>query len=162
MAPRSRAQLLAKLDAKQVPAEVSQAVLDRMEEVKLVDDDAFARGWVRSRRSSRGLSRRALSQELRGKGIDDEVAQAALATVGEDEERQTARDLVARRLRATAGLDRVTRTRRLAGMLARKGYSGSLAMTVVRDALTAEEARPGDDLAGEQAGADHPPEVSGD
>jgi regulatory protein len=45
---------------------------------------------------------------------------------------------VRRRLPGTRGLDRDKRIRRLAGMLARKGYSEGLALRVVRDALTAE------------------------
>ena len=40
----------------------------------LVDDEAFARSWVESRQRSRGLARRALAQELRRKGVDDETA----------------------------------------------------------------------------------------
>lgn len=140
MAPRSRAELQAKLDAKQVPVEVSRAVLDRMQEVQLVDDGAFAQGWVRSRHASRGLSRRALAHELRHKGLDDEVASAALEQVDADDERRAARELVARRLAPTRGLDPVTRTRRLVAMLARKGYPGGLAMAVVREALDREGA----------------------
>ena len=50
-----------------------------------------------------------------------------------------ARELVRRRLPATEGLDPVARTRRLAGLLARKGYSGGLAMRVVREALAASD-----------------------
>ena len=138
MAPRSRAELQATLDARQVPTDVAQSVLDRMEELSLVDDAAFAQAWVRSRHAGRGLSRRALSHELYRKGIDAEVAAAALDTVDDADERETARRLVTRRLHTTRGLDRVTRTRRLAGMLARKGYSGGVVQQVVREALDAE------------------------
>ena len=66
MAPRTRKQLAEKLAAKEVPAEVALEVLDRFEEVGLVDDKAFAQGWVHSRSSGRG--RRALAQELRTQG----------------------------------------------------------------------------------------------
>lgn len=147
MAPRSRAELQAKLDAKQVPVDVAHSVLDRMEELDLVDDRAFAQAWVRSRQAGRGLSRRALSQELYRKGIDGEVAATALETVDDADERETARRLVDRRLKSTNGLDRVTRTRRLAGMLARKGYPGGLVQQVVREALEAEGAEPADEEA---------------
>jgi hypothetical protein len=50
-------------------------------------------------------------------------------------EEDQARDLVARRLRSMAGLDAVVQTRRLAGMLARKGYGPELSMRVIREAL---------------------------
>ena len=70
--------------------------------------------------------------------MDDETARAALEQVDDDDEADTARALVARRVRATRGLDRDKRMARLVGMLARKGYPGGLAMRVVRDALDAE------------------------
>lgn len=137
-APRSRGQLEADLAAREVPDDVAARVLDRFTEVGLVDDAAFAEMWVRSRHAGRGLSRRALSQELRQKGVDDDTAEAALDDIGPDEEAAAAAGLVARRLPATRGLATEVRMRRLAGMLARKGYPSGLSMQVVRDALAAE------------------------
>jgi regulatory protein len=138
MSARSRSQLADKLAERDVPDEVARAVLDRFEQVGLVDDDAFAHGWVRSRHASRGLSRRALAHELRGKGIDDEIAEQALADVDPESERAAATELVARRLRSTRGLPTERRIARLAGLLARKGYGSALALGVVREALAAE------------------------
>ena len=138
MAPRSRAQLRAAMDRRLVPPEVTEAVLDRLEQVGLVDDKAFAESWVRYRQRERGLARRALAHELRTKGVDDEIARVALDEVDADSERQAAQELVARKLASTRRLDRDTRVRRLAGMLARKGYSSGLALSVVRQALAAE------------------------
>jgi regulatory protein len=106
-----------------------------MEQVGLVDDVAFADAWVRSRTATRGLSRRALAHELRGKGIDDDTARAALDQVDDDAELALARDLVVRRLPTVRGLPPDKQMTRLVGMLARKGYSSGLAFRVVRDAL---------------------------
>lgn len=139
-APRTRAQLADDLAARAVPEEVAERVLDRFGEVGLVDDAAFAEAWVRTRHAGRGLSRRALSHELRARGVDDETVQAAVSDIDADDERAAAQALVTRRLGATRGLAVEVRTRRLAGMLARKGYSQGLAMAVVRDALAAERA----------------------
>ncbi len=75
---RSRQELADKLAKKDVPAELATRLLDRFEEVGLIDDSAFARSWVASRQPGKGLARRALAQELRRKGIDDEVAREAL------------------------------------------------------------------------------------
>ena len=137
-APRSRAQLAADLSARDVPDDVTERVLDRFTEVGLVDDAAFAEMWVRSRHAGRGLSRSALGQELRDKGVDDETARNALADIDADAEVAAASALVAKRLSATRGLAVEVRLRRLTGMLARKGYPGGMAMRVVRDALAAE------------------------
>ncbi len=137
-AAKSRKQLGDALRKREIPDEVAEEVLTRLEEVGLIDDAAFARAWVESRHSVRGLSRRALAQELRTKGISGEFAEQALAQLDHDDETEAARALVDRRLRATRGLERQTRTRRLVGLLARRGYSEGLAFRVVRDALDAE------------------------
>lgn len=137
---RSRHELAEALAAKAVPDDVAERVLDRFTEVGLVDDAAFADAWVSSRQATRGLARRALAHELRGKGVEDSVIRGSLDQIPADDERDTAKALVARKLRSTRGLDRATRTRRLAGLLARKGYPAGLAMQVVRDALTEDAA----------------------
>src|SRR3954452_6570060 len=134
---RSRKELSDKLAKKNVPDDVARRLLDRFEEVGLVDDEAFARSWVASRQPGKGLARRALAQELRRKGIDDEIAREALDEIDPADEEQAARGLVRKKLRSMSGLDDTTATRRLVGMLARKGYGSGVAFAVVRDELAA-------------------------
>jgi regulatory protein len=134
-APRSRAQLEQALRRRNCPDDVGAAVLDRLEEVGLVDDEAYAGMLVRSQQAGRGLATRALRQELRRKGVDDDTASAALAGVDPHVEEERARQLVAKRLRAMHGLEPQVQVRRLAGMLARKGYDAEVAMRVVREAV---------------------------
>jgi regulatory protein len=135
-APRTRAQLADDLRRRNVPDDVATTVLDRFTDVGLIDDRAFADGWVRSRHAQRGLSRRSLAYELRNKGVADDLVADAVAGVGDDDERRAAEQLVARRLPSLQRFDREVQLRRLVGMLARKGYPGGLAMQVVRDALS--------------------------
>lgn len=137
-APRTRAELAAVLRKKGVEDEVAEQVLSRFAEVGMIDDALFAQMWVASRHRGKGLAGRALSQELRRKGVADETAAEALATLDPERELATARALVERRLRTTAGLPVDARVRRLAGMLARKGYPAGTAFRVVREALAAE------------------------
>jgi len=132
---RSRSELATKLAGKGVPDEVAARLLDRFEDVGLVDDEAFARSWVESRQAGKGLARRALAQELRRKGIDDEVAREVLDDVDAEDEVETARTLVRRKLRSVARLERDAAVRRLAGMLARKGYPPGVTFRVVREEL---------------------------
>ncbi len=139
-APRSRAQLAEALARRDVPDDVAERVLDRFTEVGLIDDAEYARILVRSKHADRGLARRALGVELRRKGIDDEVAAEALGTVDGEQEEATARELVRRRLAATAGLPAEVRTRRVVAMLGRKGYPGGLAHRLVREMIAAEGA----------------------
>ncbi|WP_127571044.1 regulatory protein RecX [Georgenia faecalis] len=138
-APRSRAQLATKLADRGVAEDVAAALLDRFEEVGLLDDAAYAEMLVRTRHAERGLARRALVAELRAKGITGEVAEVALEQVDDEDEEASARALVARRAPATRGLERDRRRRRLGGMLARKGYPPGLAMRVVDAELAAED-----------------------
>jgi regulatory protein len=137
--PRTRAELAKVLARKEIAAEVIDEVLDRYDEVGMIDDAAFARAWVSSRHHGRGLARRALANELRQRGVDAEVVGEALETLDEDEEAATARALVDRKLRtATGAPDAVFR--RLVGMLARKGYPAGVAIRAVKEALAARDA----------------------
>ncbi|WP_242448515.1 regulatory protein RecX [Cellulomonas sp. WB94] len=137
-APRSRAELAAAMARKDVPSEVSDAVLDRFTEVGLLDDAEYARMLVRTRQGERGLARRAIGAELRRRGVDDEVAGEALGEVDDEDEERAARALVRRRLVATRGLDAQTRTRRIFAALGRRGYGGTLISRLVREELAAE------------------------
>ncbi|MFD3524803.1 recombination regulator RecX [Streptomyces sp. NPDC058653] len=136
--PRTRKQLADALEKRDIPADVAAEVLSRFEDVGLINDAAFAGAWVESRHHGRGLARRALANELRTKGVDPDLIDEAVGQLDSDQEEATARELVARRLRSTRGMDRDRRVRRLAGMLARKGYPQGMAMRVVKQALEAE------------------------
>ncbi|GGW69911.1 hypothetical protein GCM10010503_54160 [Streptomyces lucensis JCM 4490] len=136
--PRTRKQLADALRKREIPEEAAEEVLSRFEEVGLIDDGAFADAWVESRHHGRGLARRALARELRTKGVDSALIDEAVGRLDSEQEEATARELVARKLRATRGLDRDKRLRRLAGMLARKGYPEGMALHVVRQALEQE------------------------
>lgn len=133
--PRTRRQLEDKLRERGCEPQVAARVLDRMGEVGLVDDEAYAEMFVRSRQETKGLAASALRSELRDRGVADHVVDAALEEIDPAHEKEQARVLVARRLRTMRGLDRDVQTRRLAAFLARKGYSGAVAYEVVREAL---------------------------
>ncbi|KQV69726.1 hypothetical protein ASC64_07795 [Nocardioides sp. Root122] len=132
---RTRQELADKLAKRGVPDDLAATLLDRFTEVGLIDDAAFARQWVESRHRSRGLAPRALKQELRRKGVGDDDAAEALEQIDEADQRDAARALVDKKLRSMRGLEPQVATRRLAGLLARKGYAAGLAFSVVREAL---------------------------
>lgn len=136
--PRTRAELAETLAKRLVPGEVAARVLDRFEEVGLIDDAAFARSWVESRHTGRGLARRALAQELHRRGVAAEVARDALEEIDPESEVESARGLVRRKLRSTRGLEESARVRRLSGMLARRGYPAATAFHVVREEINTE------------------------
>jgi regulatory protein len=136
--PRTRAELAKTLARKEISEEVIAEVLDRYDEVGIIDDAAFARMWVSTRHQGRGLARRALANELRQHGVESEVATEALETLDDEAEATTARALVDRKLRSARGTpDQVFR--RLVGMLARKGYPAGVAIHAVKEALAARD-----------------------
>jgi regulatory protein len=137
--PRTRAELAQALTRRRIDDEVITEVLDRYDEVGMIDDAAFARAWVSSRHAGRGLARRALAGELRQRGVAGDVVGEALETLDDEQETATARALVDRKLRTSTGAPEAV-FRRLVGMLARKGYPAGLAITTVKDALAARDA----------------------
>ncbi len=132
---RSRGELEKALQKKNVPDEVAAAVLDRMTDVGLVNDAAFANDWVESRQSRRHLSSRVLRQELMTKGVDRDEIDAALAQVSPEDEYDAALALAEKKVRPMAGLDPAVRRRRLAGALARRGFSSAVTGRVLGEVL---------------------------
>ncbi|MVA75661.1 recombination regulator RecX [Auraticoccus sp. F435] len=128
---RSRSELQTALAKRRVPPDVAERVLERMGEVGLVDDAAFAESWVSSRQQRRHLSTRALRHELQRKGIDRDQVDEALAGVEPEDEHAAALALAEKKLRSMSGLEPHVRRRRLAGALARKGFGSSLVMQVL-------------------------------
>lgn len=139
VSPKSRYQLSVKLAEREVPVESARIVLDRFEEVRLIDDAEFAQVWVRSRARNKSLARGVLRRELAEKGIAEELAEAALEQLSEADERSSAAELVRRKLRSVRpvrGSEELNKhRRRLVSMLLRKGYSSGLAFNVVNREL---------------------------
>lgn len=149
-APKTRYQLKEKLAAREIPADIAEEVLDRFEEVELIDDAEFAQLWVRSRHRSKGLARRALSMELKKLGVDEMYIHAALDQVTAEDEWHMAYELVEKRLsRSARGASRAgdqkqhdrhdRMVRRLVGFLSRKGYAPGLAFSIVADVMNADD-----------------------
>jgi len=135
--PRTRAELATALRKRGVDDDIAAEILDRYDEVGIIDDAAFAKAWVTSRHHGKGLARRALAGELRRKGVGSDEVGEALDELDPSTEEDTARALVVRRLRTESSAAPDALFRRLVGMLARKGYPAGLAIRVVKEALAA-------------------------
>lgn len=132
---RSRSELREALRRKEIDADLAESVLQKFVDAGLVDDAAFAESWVRERHHYQGLGRKALGFELRRKGVEEHLVAEALSTVDEESESERARVLVRRKLPSMTRIDNTARTRRLVGMLARKGYGEGLAFRIVREEI---------------------------
>lgn len=131
---RSRAELARALARKQVPDEVAVTVLDRLEEVGLVDDEVFARDWLAAG-DRRQRSRRALVAELIEKGVSKDIVQAAVAELDGDRDYGVARAYAERKAVPLVRVAPEARYRRLAGALARRGFSSDVVARVTREVL---------------------------
>jgi len=136
---RSRSELETKLSGRGFEPEIITKVLDRLQEIGLIDDADFANQWVHTRHTYSGKGKRALAVELRLKGIDQDVASEALSQIDPEDERERAADLVRRKLKNKPIDDRDKVTRRLVSMLARKGYSAGMSYEVVKAEMAAAE-----------------------
>jgi regulatory protein len=133
---QTRKELADLLRSKGIPADVAATVLDRFTAVGLVDDAALAAGYAESRHRTLGLSRSALRQKLRERGVAPETAEAAVSHIDLEAEESAALALARRKLAMMKHVDPPTRARRLLAMLARKGYSASISHQVVRSLVT--------------------------
>ena len=138
---KTRGQLRKKLQAEGFEAELIEPLLDKFEAAKLIDDAEYAQTFVAQKSRTKKLSRAALRRELAERGVRGEEAENALAQRTDEQEREDAAKLVRKKLRRGMNLsdraekDRVTR--RLLGMLARRGYSSSVSMSVIHEELAA-------------------------
>ena len=138
---KTRGQLRKKLQAEGFEAELIEPLLDKFEGAKLIDDAEYAQSFVAQKSRTKKLSRAALRRELAERGVRGEEAENALAQRTDEQEREDAAELVRKKLRPGMDLsDRAEKdkvTRRLLGMLARRGYSSSVSMSVIREELAA-------------------------
>jgi regulatory protein len=138
--PRTATELRRRLREKGYAPEIVDACVERLGETGMVDDSSFAEMFVRDRVRLRPHGKRRLTQELRAKGVDGEMAQAAIDGVME-RENTTETDLArqaASRWRTRPGEDRQSARRRLYGYLARRGFGAEAIMAVLDEALTPE------------------------
>jgi regulatory protein len=134
---RSRRELERRLVQAGFESDAVETELDRLEQVGLIDDAAFAAAVVESRMGARGESRRAVGVKLQQAGVDREVARAALDEAPDGEQDRADR-LAQARAGRVAGLDPATGFARVSGFLMRRGYAPGVAREAARRALGLE------------------------
>ena len=135
-APRTRKELAKDLKDKDISDDVANLALDRFEEVGLINDQALASNYVSSQHERKGLGKNALRQQLRAKGVSDDVALEAISQISDDQEFQAAFALACKKIRSLQKDDAKTQLRKIVGVLARKGYSSNLAFRVAKEVIT--------------------------
>ena len=137
LAPRakSRAELHTQLLKRGVQPEISSSVLDSLELQGLLNDLEFAHIWSESRRRQQKLSPGVIVQELRGKGVAQDIIDEVMQGSDAEEEYQMAYQLAERKYRSCAHLDHMVIYRRIHSLLARKGFSHQITERIMRELL---------------------------
>ena len=137
--PRSSAQLREKLIAREIDPAIVDSLIARYTEVGLLDDAGLAAQIARTRHAERGLANRAIRVELQRKGFTPADIEAALEPF-DDRIDDKALEIARKRWDSLSGIDPQARTRRVVGLLARRGYPPSSAFAVVKDWQRADKA----------------------
>ncbi|MDO5676633.1 MAG: regulatory protein RecX [Propionibacteriaceae bacterium] len=132
---RSEQELRQVMQRRNVPADVADEIVERFTEVGLLNDAAFAQALTASRSEFSLRGRARIRQELQAKGIEREIANEVLADINPEVEREAALTLARRRMRSMAGLQRHVARRRMAGVLARRGFPSSVVSSVLEEVL---------------------------
>lgn len=128
---RSAVELRRAMARRGIPEDVATEVLDRLGEVGLVDDAAFASGLAASRLSHSMRGRHRIRQELAERGVSREEADQVLAQLDPESELDAARRFAEKRARALSGMERHVAYRRLGGALARRGFPSGVVEQVL-------------------------------
>lgn len=131
----SKAELASALAARHVPPEAAEQVLERFVEVGLLDDAGFSAAWAESRHRTKNLAPRAIAMELRRKGVAEDAINAALDPIDDDDQHAAALRVAQRKWRQVRGLESRVAYRRLAGAVARKGFSSHIVAAVVAEVM---------------------------
>ena len=134
-APRTRKELAQDLKNKKIEADIAQVALDRFEELGLINDQTYSENFVSTTHERRKLGKKALKQQLKSKGVSEEIANQAISQISEDDEFKAALALALKKIRSIQKDDPQTQIRKIVGLLARKGYSSSLSFQVAKEVI---------------------------
>jgi regulatory protein len=127
---RSEAEVRKNLEKHKFPAAVIERTIERLREERLVNDEQFAQAWVANRSEFRPRSRRALTVELRQKGLTEADIRSATGAVDEE---SLAYEAAQKRVRRLDGLEWPEFRKKLSEHLARRGFGYEvIALTVKR------------------------------
>ena len=129
-------QLRDKLRRKGASEETMTRVLDKLAELKLVDDALYAETFVRSRSRTKGAIR--LRQELFQKGVAEPLVDRAVGTLDEGAQLESAAALAEKNRWRWKGEPRARYAKAYA-FLARRGFSGDVVRGALEQALSAKD-----------------------
>jgi regulatory protein len=130
---RSRAELHAHLVKRNFELSTVEAVLDQLEIEGVLNDLEFAQLWSESRQRQKKMSKRLIIQELRVKGVSQDIIDEVMEEIDDESEYKLAYALAERKYRSCSHLEPEKIYSRISGALSRKGFSGGLTSRIIRE-----------------------------
>lgn len=130
LAYRSRTayELQTRLEKAGFESSVIETVLNRLTERGLINDRLFARDWIAMRRAGKPTGGAYILAELLQKGVDREIITGELHGYGDDCQYEAALRLVYNKVNPGTAI----KWRRIAGLLFRRGFGGTVINKVYR------------------------------
>ena len=125
---RSETEIRAHLNKRDINERVIEDVIDRLLRSGLVDDHRFAANWVENRLEFRPRGRRALSYELRQKGISEEIIRETLDSINDEE---LAYQAAMKKAKNYQSLEWDEFRKKMLGFLSRRGFSYNITSTIL-------------------------------
>ncbi len=135
---RSRAEIERRLISLGYMAETVEMVMYKLDKESLLDDAAFANAWVKSRAAKR-LGKARILQELRQKGVNNVIAQAAVSNLDDETQADAATALAVKLLKRNHSQPPAVAMRRSVAAMLRRGYSYGEASRALQAALNQAE-----------------------
>ena len=130
--PRSIAELRAKLELKDFAKDDISTVLHDLVASGLLDDRAFTKSWI-NYRLARPFGFRRIIQELKAKGIDQEIIDQSIAERDANySPEHVALDLAQRRWKRLPDIDDQKKRKRVLDFLLRRGFEVDLVLKILK------------------------------
>ena len=130
---RSVHEVRQKLKEKEFASAVVDQIIAYLEDLKLVDDRALAHRWVEVRVEVSGAGPAKLAQDLRRKGIDQEIVEDVLEECADAlSSADAAADLLRKQRRRYSSIEEHKARRRMYDFLARRGYNEDVVSKAVK------------------------------
>lgn len=129
--PRSEKEIKVWLKRKKIHESLHEDLFNRLKHLDLMDDKKFAEWWVEQRITFKPKGKRALTVELRQKGIKKEIIEKVLSDSPIDEEKM-AKELLTKNSYKWEKLPSLKAKQKMSEFLLRKGFSWEIVKRMVR------------------------------
>lgn len=132
--PRSKKEIIDRLTRRGFSGETIGSVVDYLSRLNYINDSQFARVWIESRILVKPMGISLLRQELRIKGINNDIIEEAIAALNRNyDEYEVAKKLFLSRWPRYSQLARVTSLRRIHAYLKRRGFDSEIISKIMQE-----------------------------